>query len=145
MKRKDFMLSLSSDTRTTGLERASPVVWDKQVNPAVQQEFLQCDFPDNFLWRRHVAIVPDLVSRIRDVVLVRRILVQENPRRSGFWSGEGMGRGWKWGDQFMSNLRPRWTGSYHIKEGFQVSKRKWDRNKGETKIVCQPIQSLPGY
>jgi hypothetical protein len=35
-----------------------------------------------------------------------------------------MGRGWKWGDQFTSNLGPRWTGSYHIKEGFQVSKRK---------------------
>jgi hypothetical protein len=23
----------------------------------------------------------------------------------------------------MSNLGPRWTGSYHVKEGFQVSKR----------------------
>jgi hypothetical protein len=24
----------------------------------------------------------------------------------------------------MSNLGPRWTGSYHAKEGFQVSKRE---------------------
>ncbi len=35
-----------------------------------------------------------------------------------------MGRGWKGGDQFTSNLGPRWTGSYHTKEGFQVSKRE---------------------
>ncbi len=28
------------------------------------------------------------------------------------------------GGQFMSNLGPRWTGSYHVKEGFQVSKRE---------------------
>ncbi len=43
-----------------------------------------------------------------------------------------MGRGWKWGDPFTSNLGPRWTGSYHIKEGFQVSKGKWKRSKGES-------------
>jgi hypothetical protein len=43
-----------------------------------------------------------------------------------------MGRGWGWGDQFTSNLGPRWTGSYHIKEGFQVSKGKWKRGKGES-------------
>ncbi len=35
-----------------------------------------------------------------------------------------MGRGWKGGDQFTSNLGPRWTGSYHAKEGFQVSERE---------------------
>jgi hypothetical protein len=35
-----------------------------------------------------------------------------------------MGRGWKGGDQFTSNLGPRWTGSYHAKEGFQVSGRE---------------------
>jgi hypothetical protein len=28
------------------------------------------------------------------------------------------------GGQFTSNLGPRWTGSYHTKEGFQVSKRE---------------------
>jgi hypothetical protein len=32
----------------------------------------------------------------------------------------------------MSNLGPRWMGSYHIKEGFQVSKGKWKRGKGES-------------
>jgi hypothetical protein len=31
----------------------------------------------------------------------------------------------------MSNLRPRWTGSYHAKEGFQVSKRERKGSKGE--------------
>jgi hypothetical protein len=40
-----------------------------------------------------------------------------------------MGRGWKWGDQFTSNLGPGWTGSYHTKEGFQVSKREWKGSK----------------
>jgi hypothetical protein len=72
--------------------------------------------------------VPDLVSWIRDVVLVRRIFSSGNPRGSGLWDGEGMGRGWKWGDQFTSNLGPRWTGSY-AKEGFQVSKREWEGSK----------------
>ncbi len=38
-------------------------------------------------------IVLDLVSRICDVVLVRRIFSQENPRGSGFWNGEGRGIG----------------------------------------------------
>jgi hypothetical protein len=41
----------------------------------------------------------------------------------GIWNGEEMGRGWKEGGQFTSNLGPRWTGSSHDKEGFQVSKR----------------------
>jgi hypothetical protein len=45
----------------------------------------------------------------------------------GIWNGEGMGRGWKGGGQFMSNLGPRWTGSYHAKEGFQVSKERSNR------------------
>ncbi len=64
-----------------------------------------------------ISCVLDLVSQIRDVVLVRCIFNSRNPRGSGFWNGEGMGRGWKWGDQFTSNLGPRWTGSYHSKEG----------------------------
>ncbi len=42
-----------------------------------------------------------------------------------------MGRGWKGGDQFTSNLGPRWMGSYHDKEGFQVSKREVGLEKGE--------------
>jgi hypothetical protein len=32
----------------------------------------------------------------------------------------------------MSNLRPRWTGSYHSKAGFQVSKGKYKGSKGES-------------
>jgi hypothetical protein len=43
-----------------------------------------------------------------------------------------MGRGWKGGVQFTSNLGPRWTGSYHDKEGFQVSKREVGLEKEET-------------
>jgi hypothetical protein len=77
-------------------------------------------------------IVPDCASWIRGVVLVRHIFSSGNPRGSGIWDGEGMGRGWKWGDQFTSNLGPRWTGSYHAKEGFQVSKGEWKGSKRES-------------
>ncbi len=56
-------------------------------------------------------------SRDHDVVLVRRTI------NLGCWEFE-MGRGWKGGGQFTSNLGPRLTGSYHAKEGFQVSKRE---------------------
>jgi hypothetical protein len=35
-------------------------------------------------------------------------------------------RYWGGGGQFISNLGPGWTGSYHTKEGFQLSKREWD-------------------
>jgi hypothetical protein len=79
-----------------------------------------------------VQIVMDHASRIRDVILVRRIFSSGNPRGSGIWDGEGTGRGWKWGDQLTSNLGPRWTGYYHAKEGFQVSKREWKRSKEES-------------
>ncbi len=54
-----------------------------------------------------VVTVPDHASRIRNVILVRRIFSPGNPRGLGIWDGEGMGRGWKWGDQFTSNLGPR--------------------------------------
>ncbi len=77
--------------------------------------------------------VPDLGSRIRDVVLVRRIFSSRKPQGVGVWNGKGTGKGWKWGGQFTSNLRPRWTGSYHVKEGFQVSKGKWKGSKREEK------------
>ncbi len=50
-----------------------------------------------------------------DVVLVRRTI---KPGMLGIWNGEGLGRGRKGGGQFTSNLGPRWTGSYHDKEGF---------------------------
>jgi hypothetical protein len=65
-------------------------------------------------------------SRDHDVVIVRRTI------NLGFWEF-GMGREWggveKEGGQFTSNLRLRWTGSYHAKEGFQVSKREWEGSK----------------
>ncbi len=85
---------------------------------------------------RYVMRVLDLVSQIRDVVLARRIFSSGKPQGVGIseWGrdGEGMGRVWKCPHQFTSNLGPRWTGSYHIKEGFQVSKGKWKRGKGES-------------
>jgi hypothetical protein len=92
--------------------------------------------------REAFLIVPDLGSRIRDVVLVRRIFSSGKPQGVGFWNGEGMGRGWEWGDQFMSNLGPRWMGSYHIKEGFQVSEGKWKRGKGESEKGSKKARGL---
>jgi hypothetical protein len=73
--------------------------------------------------------VPDHASQIRDVVLVRCIFSPGNPKGSEIWDGEEMWRGRKWGDQFTSNLGPRWTGSYHAKEGFQ---REWKGSKRES-------------
>jgi hypothetical protein len=84
----------------------------------------------------------DHASRIRDVFLVRRIFSSWNPRGSGIWDGEGMGREWKWGDQFTSNLGPRWAGSHHTKEGFQVSKREWKGNKGESERGSKKARGL---
>jgi hypothetical protein len=56
-------------------------------------------------------------SRDHDVVVVRRTI------NLGCWDF-GMGRAWEGGGQFTSKLGPRWMGSYHTKEGFQVSKRE---------------------
>ncbi len=53
------------------------------------------------------------------------------------------------GTQFTSNLGPRWTGSYHAKEGFQVSERevglkqqgigKWSKRQGDCAIIMLSI------
>jgi hypothetical protein len=51
------------------------------------------------------------------------VVVVEVKINLGYWEF-GMGRVWEGGGQFTSNLRPRWTGSYHAKEGFQVSERE---------------------
>jgi hypothetical protein len=65
-----------------------------------------------------------------------------------------MGREWGGGKKgevkFTSNLRPRWMGSYHTKEGFRVSKRVIEGkqkgiSKGKVKargcaiLCCRPI------
>ncbi len=62
--------------------------------------------------------VPYHGSRDRDVVLVRHTIGSGKPRGSGVWNGEGMEREWGRGDQFTSNLGPRWTGLLHAKGGF---------------------------
>ncbi len=48
---------------------------------------------DNNFHKHRAITVPDHASRIRNVVLVRRIFSSGNPRGSGIWDGEGMGRG----------------------------------------------------
>jgi hypothetical protein len=63
---------------------------------------------------RHMVNVPDRRSRDHEVVVVRRTINLSTGNLE--WGGSE-----KRGGQFTSNLRPRWTGSYHSKEGFQVS------------------------
>jgi hypothetical protein len=72
--------------------------------------------------------VLDLVSQIRDVVLVRRTFSSGKPQGVGIlvWGGDGEGMG----RSVSGNLGPRWTGSYHTKEGFQVSKGDRREAKG---------------
>jgi hypothetical protein len=59
--------------------------------------------------------VPDRRSRDHEVVVVWRTINLGTGNLE--WGGVE-----ERGGQFTSNLRPRWTGSYHSKEGFQVSK-----------------------
>jgi hypothetical protein len=54
-------------------------------------------------------IVLDLVSQVRDVVLMNVYLDLGDPGGSGFWNEGYMGKGGKWEDQFTSNLGTRWT------------------------------------
>jgi hypothetical protein len=71
-----------------------------------------------YLFFTRVGVVLDLVSQVRDVVLVMCIFSSGKPQGVGILGrgvyGEGDG---KWGDKFTSNLGARWTGSYHSKEG----------------------------
>jgi hypothetical protein len=53
--------------------------------------------------------VLDLVSQVRDVVLINVYLDLGNSGGSGFWDGGILTRGSKWEDQFTSNLGTRWT------------------------------------
>jgi hypothetical protein len=71
------------------------------------------------------------VSQCCDVALVGAHLARENPRGSGFWNGEGMGRN---GNGEIS-LRATWEQGGQIlsqQGGFQVS-------KGEQKGVQREI------
>ncbi len=51
----------------------------------------------------------DLVSQVRDVVLMNIYLDMGNSGGSGFLNGGCMNKGWEWEDQFTSNLGTRWT------------------------------------
>jgi hypothetical protein len=53
--------------------------------------------------------VLDLVSQIRDVVLMNVYLDLGNPGGSGFWNEGYMNKGREMGSQFTSNLGTRWT------------------------------------
>jgi hypothetical protein len=53
--------------------------------------------------------VLDLVSQIRDVVLMNVYLDLGNPGGSGFWNEGHMSKGREMGNQFTSNLGTKWT------------------------------------
>jgi hypothetical protein len=67
-----------------------------------------------------MSVLRTIGSRSRDVVLEGRTIDLGKP-----WGWKiGMGREWRGGGQFTSNLGPGWTRiTPHRKEGFQVSKR----------------------
>jgi hypothetical protein len=71
----------------------------------------------------------------------------ETPGGRDFGKGSIWGRGWKWGDQFTSNLGPRWTGSYHSKEGSKEVKgnergpKKNRKGKSRKQGDCTTIAS----
>ncbi len=56
-----------------------------------------------------VVLVLDLVSQVRNVVLMNVYLGLGNPGGSGFWNGGYMSQGREVGSQFTSNLDTRWT------------------------------------
>ncbi len=60
------------------------------------------------------------MSQVRDVVLVMRIFSSgalENPRGSGFWKGEYMGKGMEQGRSVYEQPGTKVDRSYHSKEG----------------------------
>ncbi len=64
-----------------------------------------------------IEAVLDLVSQVRDVVLMNVYSDQGDPGGRDFGMRGIWARGGKWEDQFTSNLGTRWKGSYHSKEG----------------------------
>jgi hypothetical protein len=81
----------------------------------------------------HKITVPDLGSRIRNVVLVRRICSTGKPHGVGILEWGGDGEWMEVGRSVYEQPGTKVTGSYHTKEGFQVSKRKLLEN-------CPPKQ-----
>ncbi len=69
-----------------------------------------------------VLIVLDLVSQVRDVVLMNVYLDLGNSGRSGFWSRGYMSKGREMGRSVYQQPGTKVDRSCHSKEGFQVSK-----------------------
>jgi hypothetical protein len=59
-------------------------------------------------FRFHISVL-DLVTQVRDVVLMNVYLDLENSGGSRFWNEGIWARGGKWEDQFTSNLGTGWT------------------------------------
>jgi hypothetical protein len=66
--------------------------------------------------------VLDLVSQVRDVVLMNVYLDLGNPRGSGFWNDGYMGKGREMGRSVYEQPRSEVDGILSQQGGFQVSK-----------------------
>jgi hypothetical protein len=90
--------------------------------------------PGIFVWRifqtKPKVTVLDLVSQIRDVVLVRCIFNSGNPRGLGFWNGEGWG-GDGMGRSVYEQPGTEVDGILSQQGGFQVSKGEMKGGKKE--------------
>jgi hypothetical protein len=70
-----------------------------------------------FIYWRLVSIVLDLVSQVRDVVLMNVYLDLGNSGGSGFWNGGYMNQGREMGRSVYEQPGYEVDGSYHSKEG----------------------------
>jgi hypothetical protein len=79
----------------------------------------------------YVETVMDLVSQVRDVVLVMCTFSLGNPRGLGFWKGEYMGKGMEMGRSVYEQPGTEVDRILSQQGGFQVSKGKRKGTKKE--------------
>jgi hypothetical protein len=82
-------------------------------------------------YSRYILTVLDLVSQVRDVVLVKCIFSSGKPQGSGFWKGEYMRKGMEMGRSVYEQPGTKVDRILSQQGGFQVSKGKRKRAKEE--------------
>jgi hypothetical protein len=74
------------------------------------------EFSSRIRFQQFITVL-DLVSQVRDVVLMKVYLDLENSRGSGFWNGGYMSKGREMGRAVYEQPGNEVDGSYHSKEG----------------------------
>jgi hypothetical protein len=90
-----------------------------EMTPADNQEF-KFDSYGDCINMTHCLLICLLFWTWKPVLRCRpsKVHIQlGKPQGVGILEWGGNGEGMEWGNQFTSNLGPRWTGSYHSKEG----------------------------